>query len=69
MIDVVSSNLSQVGYEEENQTLKVVFKNGDLYHYFGVPKEVFELMLKSESIGKFFNQHVKNKYQYGKISP
>jgi hypothetical protein len=58
MINVVSTNLAKVGYEEP-KTLVVVFKNGDEYHYFDVPKFLHDELLKAESIGSFFVKNVK----------
>lgn len=65
---VSSSNVDSVGYEEEKSILGVIFKNGSEYHYFNVPKNVYEKLLKSSSIGKFLNTLIKEKgYKYIKI--
>ncbi len=62
MIDVQSSNLQQVGYDAETRTLDVVFKNGDLYHYEDVSEEVFDKLMDSASLGRYFSMHIRNSF-------
>ena len=58
-----SSLISGIGYSEEDETLNIRFKRkGSEYLYHNVPKEEYEDMLKSESIGKYFHQHIKGIY-------
>jgi hypothetical protein len=66
MIDVQSSNLSQVGYDPETRTLAIVFKKGDLYHYDDVPPEVFDELMEAPSTGRYFSQHIRNSFTYTK---
>lgn len=66
MIEVESSNIAAIGYK--NNTLFVNFKNGSLYSYDGVEKELFEEMLKSDSKGKFLNREIKGIYSYMKLA-
>jgi hypothetical protein len=67
MIEVKSSNLKAVGFEDPG-TLQVVFNNGDEYHYFKVPKALHDNLLKAPSIGAFFVQFVKKGgFEYKKI--
>jgi hypothetical protein len=66
MQEVISSNVSHVGYDEETKTLKVRFKAGGEYHYFDVPKDAYEQLLSAKSIGAYFAKSVKNVYQFKK---
>ncbi len=59
-----SSQVSAFGYDPATQTLGVQFKAGGTYHYYGVPQAVFDAMVVTESIGKFFGQHLRGKYAY-----
>lgn len=59
---VVSSNITAVNYSERG--LAVVFKSGKEYTYPGVPKLLYEQMLDSESVGKFFAQVIKPFYPH-----
>jgi len=60
---VNSSNLKSVGYDPETMILEVEFKGGGVYQYKGVEVETHSLMTTSESIGRFFNQNIKNKFE------
>lgn len=75
LIKVKSSNIEQIGFEENvsislNQApiniLKIVFTSGFTYDYYNVPKEVYEDFLKSDSIGKYFHKFIKNDYVFEK---
>ncbi len=57
MKPVISSQISEIGYFEETQTLFIRFARGGLYSYSGVTAEQFEDFLNSESIGKHFAFH------------
>jgi hypothetical protein len=43
---VVSTNVLAVGYDPATQTLRVQFRSGGVYDYFGVAPDVFEQMLR-----------------------
>jgi len=63
---VKSSNISGVGYNEEEQMLKVVFKNKTAYFYFDVPKNVYEEFMLAGSKGKYFYSNIRNVFKYSK---
>lgn len=65
-VNVSSSNVAAVGYDEETSTLGVKFLNGSEYHYSGVPKSVYEGLLSAASVGGYFDQNVK-KAGYGYV--
>ena len=76
LVTVESSNISQIGFEEDkvitlNQRpiniLRVVFNNGLIYDYYNVEKDIFERFLDSNSKGKYLHEFIINKYQYEKI--
>jgi hypothetical protein len=61
-LDSVESNqVKAIGYDDATQTLAVTFNYGKaIYHYPNVSRETFEAFKGSESIGKFFGEHIKN---------
>lgn len=61
MIELNSSALHSVAYEVNS--LFVLFNDGRLMEYLNVPKKVFLELLESESVGRFFNLNVRNKYK------
>lgn len=58
---VGSSSLASVGYEDE--VLEVRFRNGGLYRYFEVPEDVYCELMEAGSIGRFFNQRIRGRYE------
>ena len=58
MYKVNSSNLAEVGYDEGEQILRIIFKNGGIYEYEGVPITQYYGLLEAESVGKYFNQNI-----------
>ena len=60
MIPVKSSNISAAGYEDGK--IRIQFSNGTEYDYEG-GAELFNDMLESKSVGKFFHQNIKGKVQ------
>lgn len=63
---VDSSNVEQVGYQEDQMELHVVFRDGSHYVYQEVPAEIFDQLLVASSKGSFLNREVKNVYNYVK---
>lgn len=67
MIPVESSQLSYIGFDDENNKLYVTFKNNKTYEYSDVPYNVWKEFKTSTSIGSYFSKNIKNKYQYKEI--
>ena len=56
---VQSSTIATVGYDEEQQVLEIVFRDGRVYHFLEVPPERVLSLLRAESKGRFFNAEIK----------
>lgn len=67
MVNVSSSNVAAVGYDEDSATLQVAFNNGGLYQYFDVPEAVFVGLRDADSVGGYLAAHVKGTYRYSKV--
>lgn len=67
---VTSTLLDSVGFNAEESLLFIRFKgNDDIYSYGNVPPEMYEEMVTSESVGRFFSQQIKpfkDRYPYAK---
>jgi hypothetical protein len=61
---VESTVIDAVGY---SHVLEIQFESGRVYQYYDVPEEVFQGMLSADSKGKYFNAHIRGKYQYREI--
>ena len=62
LVEVESSVLLAVGYEQISETLRVVFNSGSEYRYTRVPLHVYRNLCNAESIGKEFNRTIRNRY-------
>jgi KTSC domain len=61
---VSSSNISQVAYDPDAQTLHIQFSNGSVYRYSDVPQDEYEGLLSAASVGSYFADNIKNGYSY-----
>ena len=66
-INVKSSSIKSVGYCIEDEILEIEFTRGAIYKYYKVLPKIFCELMFSESVGKYFDQHIKKKYNYEKI--
>jgi len=65
---VESTQISQIGYDEETLEAQVEFSNGSVYRYTGVPKDVIDGIINAGSPGRAFNATLKWGYSYQKVS-
>ena len=66
MQNLNSSLIKEIQYQAGD--LFVRFKtNNKLYKYLNVPQGVFESFLLAPSVGRFFRQNIKNKFEMTKI--
>ncbi len=66
-IPVESTNILEIGFDEESSTLEIEFKEGSVYQYFDVPKAIYDQMMNAESKGKYLAAHIKGFYRYVKV--
>ncbi len=74
---VESSQIAEVGYDAETETLGIKFPAGKRsaaseYHYANVPARVHRALITAESIGSYFGKNIKSRadlYPYTRIIP
>lgn len=59
-----SSNIEGARYMAARAMLRVTFKSGKTYEYFGVEDTLVEAWQQADSPGKFFTEHIRNPEQY-----
>ena len=61
-----SNAIEYIGYTEVQYSLGVVFQTNTnrLYVYSGVPEDIYEDFINSESPGSFFNTYIEPDYDY-----
>jgi hypothetical protein len=61
MIPVNSTAIAAVGYD--GSTLRVEFHSGRDYDHHGVPYAVYVGLITADSVGRYYNQHIRGKYR------
>lgn len=51
-VPVTSSTISAIGHEGDK--MQVQFKNGTIYEYSGISKNLYDTIVNAESVGKRF---------------
>jgi hypothetical protein len=59
---ITSSVIAELGYEQETNTMELKFTTGRVYQYFMVPAAAFDALLKSKSVGRYFNREIRDQY-------
>lgn len=67
MTPVSSSNVDEIGFDEDEEILYIRFLNGSLYQYWGVPESVYFSFMGAPSMGKFVWQYIRGQYEYARI--
>lgn len=63
-IQVFSSAISSVGYDEQRSVLEVEFQSGAVYDYLNVPLKVWEDLQAADSKGRFVSRHIRDHYSF-----
>ena len=66
-VNVISSNIRSAGFDTDHCILEIEFHKSGIYQYINVPYSVFEGLLTAGSVGRYFNQHVRNRYSTYKV--
>ena len=62
MIPVSSSAIRAIGYDIETKRMKIAFVEGYAYDFCGVPESVFNGLLRAGSKGRYYNDHIRDRY-------
>ena len=63
-----STVISSFRYERASKILCITFVSGAVYEYKEVPEEVYLAMKESKSKGIFFNNEIKDQYDFERKS-
>jgi len=66
-ITLDSRTVASAGYDEPSATMEVEFVEGRVYRYFVVPRSVFDALLTADSVGRFFQEHIRDVYPFERI--
>jgi lysyl-tRNA synthetase class 2 len=66
-----SSTIHRVEYLEQEKSLEIEFRSGNVYRYYNVPHRlwtVFQLYIEcAGSAGSFFNEYIKNQFNSERV--
>jgi hypothetical protein len=68
-VELKSTSLHAATYEEQSSLLELEFRSGASYRYSGVPAQTYQELMLAESKGRYFNQHIRNRFTYAKSIP
>jgi len=61
---VKSTTLAAVAYDDQRDLLQLHFRDGTIYHYFGVPAQTHQELLDAASKGGYFNRRIRAQFPY-----
>jgi KTSC domain len=47
--------------------MEITFESGHLYRYFGVPRPIFDELLRAESKGRYFHDRIRDRYRFRRL--
>lgn len=65
---VRSSALTSIGYSPEDEILEIEFHSGRVYQYLGVPTPEYENLIAADSLGRWFNKHIRDAYEREEVT-
>ena len=65
---VDSTLITEVAYDSPLQVLSLRLRGGKVYNFKDVTKDIYKALLKSSSKGRFFNNMIKDNYEWNKES-
>jgi len=64
---VSSSNVAEIGYDENQRIMEVLFQSGTIYQYFDVPPQIYAELMQSSSVGSYLNSNIKGNFRYARV--
>ena len=66
-IPVASAEITQVGYQEDSETLEIQFVHGGVYQFFNVPSEVFAGLMSAPSKEGYYHTRIGERFPCSRI--
>ena len=63
-VSVESGLFAAAAYREGARQLYLQFRDGKIYRYFECPDSVCQEFLTAESKGRYFSQHIRNRFRH-----
>lgn len=62
MIPVHSTAIDSIGYDAATRRMRIRFVEGNTYDFCGVPLQVFDGLRTAASPGRYYAEHVRDRY-------
>lgn len=66
-VAVESTTLATVAYDARRELLQLEFRSRAVYHYFGVPADICQGLLRAPSKGNYFNRYIRGQFAYALV--
>ena len=66
-LPVESHSLRSVGFDRETRALEIEFDTGAVYEYADVPEGLYDDLLRAESKGHFFTEHIRPHFSFRRV--
>jgi hypothetical protein len=63
---VESTLLAGVAYDD-SEVLRLEFRSGAIYCYFGVPSRIWRQLMIAESKGTYFNRNIRGRFPFQRL--
>jgi hypothetical protein len=63
-----SSFIINVSWDEDSDFLYIKFNSGTTWVYHDVSEEIYNRLIRSVSVGEYFNKNIRNKYSSARIN-
>ena len=63
-----SRAVRSAGYDDQSQTLEIEFSSGRVYQFDGVPRPVYEWLLRTPSKGGYIARMINPHYAYREVT-
>lgn len=67
LIEVESSAIRAIGYNEDTAILEIEFLKGSAYEYYDVPSYVNDELMAADSKGTYANENIYKSYTQSRI--
>ena len=68
MVYVQSTAIERLGYDPGRGVLRATFRgSGKTYAYHDVPQEIYDGLLFADSLGAYFNAHVRDRFAFEEL--
>jgi hypothetical protein len=64
---VESSTFQAAAYAGRRALLYLLFRSGEVYRYFGVPRWQYQDFLAADSKGRYFGRNIRGRFRYERM--